>query len=453
MRLLTLLAAALAGTARALPASLLLQARGDAPTLPSKDSFYFPQGDLSKSAPGTILSQRAPPAAVAAFGIVPAKLNYTQQLLYRTSDNHGNAIATVATVLVPHNADLGKLLSYQIAIDAASIDCAPSYALQEDSDRGALAGTLLSQAEFLLIEAALEQGWVVVVPDFQGPQSSYLANKLAGYATLDGIRAALASTASTGIRSDATVTMWGYSGGSLASQWAAELQPAYAPELKIAGAAVGGTVPNVANVIKAINGQPLAGFIPTGVLGLASQYPAAGPLVDAALKPESKALFYSPLKQCLTANAAAFLFKDVLGMFTDRNFLLTNEVLVGITEENSLVGKTTPTIPLFWYKSAMDEVSPVADSDKLVDTYCAAGASVEYVRDVLSNHGAYAVIGAPLAFSWLKGVMEGGQGVPKTGCSRKTQLSGVLDKSQFEVLPKLVADTLLDLLGKNVGPI
>ncbi|KAM0741665.1 hypothetical protein ACQRIT_004522 [Beauveria bassiana] len=444
------LAAALAGTAHAIPASALLHRAG--PTLPSKDSFYFPTGDLSDHQPGAILQQRPPPAAVAAFGLVAAKLNRTQQLLYRTSDAHGRPIATVATILIPHNADLGKLLSYQIAVDAASIDCAPSYALQQGSERGPLAGTLLSQAEFLLIEAALEQGWAVVVPDFQGPQSSYLANTLAGYATLDGIRAALASTATTGIRSDARVAMWGYSGGSLASQWAAELQPSYAPELHVAGAAVGGTVPVVASVIKAINGQPLAGFIPTGVLGLVSQYPEAAPLVDDALRPEAKQLFYSPLKQCLAANAAGFLYKDVLGMFKDRDFLLKNEVLVRISQENSL-GKTTPNIPLFWYKSTMDEVSPVGDSDRLVDKYCDEGADVEYVRDVLSNHGSYAVIGAPLAFSWLKKVMNGKDDVPRKGCSKKTQLSGVLDRTQFEVLPKLIADALLDLLGKDVGPI
>ncbi|KAJ6779769.1 hypothetical protein PWT90_10810 [Aphanocladium album] len=452
MRFFTpLLAAAIAGTAHAMPASTLLQGRADL-TLPSRDPFYWPEGDLSGYKPGEILQQRSPPASVAAFGIAPVKLNKTQQLLYRTSDNHGNATATVATVLVPHNADLGKVLSYQIAVDAASIDCAPSYVLQQGSERGPLAGSIVSQAEFLLIEAALEEGWVVVVPDFQGPKSSYLANKLAGYATLDGIRATLASGATTGVKSDARVTMWGYSGGSLASQWAAELQPAYAPDLKIAGAAVGGTVPSIANVIRSINGQPLAGFIPTGVLGLASQYPEAASLLGEALKDDAKPLFYSPLQQCLAANAAKFAYKDVLGMFKDRNFLLQNEKLVSISEDNSL-GKATPSIPLFWYKSVMDEVSPVGDSDKLADQYCRDGASVEYVRDLASNHGSYAINGGPLAFSWLKKVMNGQQGVPRSGCSKRTQLSAWLDPAQWEVLPKLVVDALLDLLGKRVGPI
>jgi hypothetical protein len=51
--------------------------------------------------------------------------------------------------------------------------------------------------------------------------------------------------------------MWGYSGGSLATEWAAELQPTYAPELNFAGAALGGLVPNITSVLKTINGGHL----------------------------------------------------------------------------------------------------------------------------------------------------------------------------------------------------
>ena len=48
---------------------------------------------------------------------------------------------------------------------------------------------------------------------------------------LNSIRAALKSGKITNIKDDAKVVMWGYSGGSLASGWAAALQPSYAPEL------------------------------------------------------------------------------------------------------------------------------------------------------------------------------------------------------------------------------
>ncbi|KAJ6441539.1 secretory lipase [Purpureocillium lavendulum] len=409
---------ALLAVAGAAPAPLADRAT---PTPPSKDPFYAVPAGIDGVAPGTILQHRSPPNAIAAFGALRANLEASHQFLYRTTDNHGNATATVLTVLIPHNADKSKVLSYQVAEDAASVDCAPSYALQLESATGPLLGTLVTQAELLLMEAALEQGWVVIVPDFLGPQGAYLANALAGHAVLDGIRAALNSADVTGIKSP-TIAMWGYSGGSVATNWAAELQPAYAPELKIAGAAVGGTVPNITNVT----------------------------VIDKHLKPQYVEKFHKPLKQCLVADAAEFLFADVVGMFDDRSLVYTNPVAVRVLQENAL-GKATPKIPFFWYKSVLDEVSPIADTDALVSKYCAAGVSIEYVRDIASEHGSYAVIGAPKALSWLKDIMEGQ--APRKGCSKKTKLSTLLDLATVEILPKFLIDALLDLLGKPVGPI
>jgi hypothetical protein len=48
--------------------------------------------------------------------------------------------------------------------------------------------------------------------------------------------------------------MWGYSGGALASEWAAELQVQYASEMDFAGAALGGLTPNVTSVMNAVDG-------------------------------------------------------------------------------------------------------------------------------------------------------------------------------------------------------
>lgn len=54
--------------------------------------------------------------------------------------------------------------------------------------------------------------------------------------------------------------MWGYSGGSLASGWAAGLQPNYAPELggNLLGAALGGFVTNITATAEATDGTVFA---------------------------------------------------------------------------------------------------------------------------------------------------------------------------------------------------
>ena len=67
---------------------------------------------------------------------------------------------------------------------------------------------------------------------------------------------------------------WGYSGGSLASGWAAALQPKYAPELKknLIGAALGGFVTNITATAEATDGTLFAGLVPNALSGLANEY-------------------------------------------------------------------------------------------------------------------------------------------------------------------------------------
>jgi len=102
---------------------------------------------------------------------------------------------------------------------------------------GADADTILTaQIEQLLAQAGLNEGWYVVIPDHQGPKSTFVVGESAGHIVLDSIRATLRSGNITGIHEDAKVTLWGYSGGSFASGWAAQMHPTYASELKIVGA-------------------------------------------------------------------------------------------------------------------------------------------------------------------------------------------------------------------------
>ena len=76
--------------------------------------------------------------------------------------------------------------------------------------------------------AALAEGWVVSVPDHEGPDGLWGAPMEPGYRVLDGLRAAL-SFDRFGLAPGSKVGLWGYSGGGLASAWAAEAHADYAP--------------------------------------------------------------------------------------------------------------------------------------------------------------------------------------------------------------------------------
>jgi hypothetical protein len=186
--------------------------------------------------------------------------------------------------------------------------------------------------------------------------------------------------------------------------------------LQIAGAAVGGIVPNITTVVTKANGTPFAGLIPAGVLGLLNQYPELTPILDEHLLPEHREEFYRARKQCLMTNTQVYANKDIVGMFDDRTLVYTNPIAVEIQAKNAL-GHGVPKIPLYVYKAIGDEVSPIAETDALVDKYCAGGTSVQYHRAILSNHINLAIFGSFGALAWLTDTMNGKN--KQKGCTRK----------------------------------
>ena len=52
------------------------------------------------------------------------------------------------------------------------------------------------------------------------------------------------------------VGIFGYSGGSIAGEWASELAPAHAPELNLVGTAIGGVPVHLAHNLRYVNGSP-----------------------------------------------------------------------------------------------------------------------------------------------------------------------------------------------------
>lgn len=119
--------------------------RGTRPVLPSKDPFYEPPAGFQHAEPGTVLRSRD--VELGFLGLVPQQIRAVQ-LLYRTTNRHGEPEASITTVLVPaghSHRQPRHVVSYQCAIDAVSPRCFPSYALR----RRAKAVGSLAQLEYL----------------------------------------------------------------------------------------------------------------------------------------------------------------------------------------------------------------------------------------------------------------------------------------------------------------
>ncbi|MGY4708776.1 lipase family protein [Mycolicibacterium sp. CBM1] len=376
--------------------------RGARPVLPAEDAFYQPPTGFEHAEPGTVLRSRD--VELGFLGLIPQRVTATQ-LLYRTTDHDGLPQATVTTVLIPSGhtpAQVRNIVSYQCAIDAVSSRCFPSYAMR----RRAKAVGSLPQLEYLLIAAALAEGWVVSVPDHEGPNGIWGAPYEPGYAVLDGLRAAL-GFARFGLADDSQIGLWGYSGGGLASAWAAEMHEDYAPELNIVGAVLGSPVGDLGHTFRKLNGTYLAALPALVVSALAKTYPDLNRVIEQNATDEGLALLRR-LERMTTAEAVIRLFRtdfDNLVYPPLEEILATPEVQYVF--DNIKLGKAVPDLPVLIVQAVHDSVIAVEDIDDLAHAYSTGGAKVTYHRDGFSEHMLLHPMSAPMTLRWLTDRFEG----------------------------------------------
>ncbi|MBL1076573.1 lipase [Nocardia sp. 2] len=413
-------------------------------------AFYQPDpARVAAAAPGEILAARQ--VNLANLWLIPLNVN-AWQLSYRSTNTRGEAIASVATVIVPHRAaPTGQrgLVSFQMAEDSLSINCAPSYALQ----MGTLPNPLnpVIPAEFIEAQAMLQLGHAVVIPDHQGPNAAYATGPLGGRITLDGIRAAQNFAPAALPGADTRVTLWGYSGGAIPTGHAAELQPTYAPEINLVGTAVGGLMADLRMALDYNNStSSFAGAVLGGLFGVAREYPELNQFIDRYMNPLGKGLRVLHENQCVALQFAGFPFVNLKGLFDypGGDPMLAPE-LQPMLDELTMGKRGTPSSPMFIYESPFDEAMPINAVNNLYDTYCSdPSARVFYTRDLLSEHGIAAVSGAGSSVMWLNDRLNG---IPAPeGCRNRDVLSTILDPGALQAFVNAIGLTLASALGMPV---
>ena len=381
----------------------------DIPLPPSQDPFYTAPAGFETARPGQVLRLRVAPGNLTSL---VANSSEAYHVLFRTTDSRYNPSWAVTTLFVPCTAsanDSGTpLLSYQIPYNTANVDASPSYLYYGGPEA-------LPPLSFSDVSTALGYGWYVNVPDFEGPLAAYAAGVQAGHATIDSIRAV--QSLDLGLQPNATVVLWGYSGGSFASAFAAELAVQYAPELNISGLALGGLLVNLTETAE-IPGE----IQPPGVLGLTAQYPEARAHIIDQLHdsgPYNKSTFLAGLHTSAADERELYGNQSIWPYFRDGEGILRNPMLLQIVHSETILGyHGTPQAPLFVYKAVHDEATPIASTDALVERWCGVGTDVLYQRNMVGGHGDEARNGDPRALDWLKSVFEGTRSVMYTtgGC-------------------------------------
>jgi Secretory lipase len=368
--------------------------------LPSQDPFYDVPPNISGLSNGTVLASR--PVQVNAYSI-PMPV-HAWQVKYKTTDAGSVASADVATIMVPDIRWTGKgprpLVSYQTAEDGISTECSPSYGLRA----GVTDDENNSGTETGLMEYALLRGWAVVAPDYEGPSSLFLDPAVEAHGVLDGIRAVLRFRPD-GLGRKTPLGIWGYSGGSIATDEAAQAQPTYAPRLRLKGIALGGLVANVMATLNDFSGGPGGGAIVMSFAGVNRDYPGADILryFNAA----GRTAIAEAQNDCLVQAAMQFPFASVSEYEAYPNVESTPAVIDLVDSISPLYLPGVPTAPIYDYHSSYDEFAPLGPDRSQMQRFCADGVKVDHVETPLGEHIGTAVTDAPGAVAYLAGRFAG----------------------------------------------
>ncbi|GGS16186.1 putative inactive lipase [Streptomyces nojiriensis] len=396
----------------AAPAATAAQSAPAAATSTTGDPFYTYGGSapLSAFAPGTVLKTRT--LQYHLLGIsTPLK---AVQLLYRTTDAQGRPAANVTTVVRSPTGDRSKAVSYQSFYDSLSPEDGPSRAIAGNVSLGGL----IPNVEAVFLAPLLTQGYDVVIPDTEGQRANFAAGPEYGTNTLDSIRAATRS-AQTGLNSTTAFGLMGYSGGSIATNWAAALAPSYAPDVqrKLVGYAEGGLLVDPAHNLKYVDGSlAWSGVIPMAVIGVSRSY---GIDLKSYLNGYGlevyKELEHGSIVDAIGRYPGLTWKKMAKSQYADPNSI---PAFVEAMNKINLGSAATPAIPGFIAQGDAgvlegtfgnhpgigtgDGVMVSGDVRALARQYCATGNSaVKYSQYELLSHTGASVAWAPAALGWL----------------------------------------------------
>ncbi|HVY08614.1 MAG TPA: lipase family protein [Mycobacteriales bacterium] len=380
------------GTAVAQPAAPVTAAASV--PMPEADPFYTVPANIGDYHDGQVVRSR--PIQAQAWAVpMPGR---AWQLLYRTEDFRGRPTATVTTVLVPSTPwqQQGRrpIISYQTAEDGVAGKCSPSYSLRA----GAHAGFENSTAETSEMYLALEQGWALSVPDYEGPRSTFLIAATEAHGVLDGIRAAR-NFSPAHVSRAAPVGLWGYSGGSFASVVAAEYQPTYAAGLRLRAIALGGLVGGIRASINDFSGSVAGGAIPMGINGFLRAYPKLHLLQY--LNATGRRDVAATSRDCIDEAVSRYPFLSI-EQIEARPHALDSKPVARMLWRNSPLGiRGTPTAPIYDYHADGDELAPIKPALRLLHRFCRSGVVVQHVQSPVGEHLSEVATGAPGAMRFF----------------------------------------------------
>ncbi len=360
------------------------------PLYPTQDSdpFYAPPADLGALAPGDVVRTRKIDT-----GLYVGTEGW--QVAFRSTNSQGQPILGMTTVLLPAGVSDPPLVSYQALINSLGAQCNPS--------RSLFNGELQDGVGAML---PIGRGWAISLPDYLGPNVAYGAAKLSGMVTLDSVKAVRKAT-ELGL-GKSPVALAGYSGGGMATAWAAAMQPEYAPELKLDAVVAGGIPADLEQMALSLGFEPHPGFglAFAAAMGLEREYPNRLPISDQL---NENGLWFREFTHDACRRFLLFhgAFRSADQMAASKSLMDSPEAHAVLRENSLRYYPGTPAVPTYFWQGRFDTLTffdPVAE---VADRYCKAGVPLVFRPFEIAEHMTTAVAGFADAWNYVESRFRG----------------------------------------------
>ncbi len=350
---------------------------------PAGNAFYVPPNPLPPGQHGDIIWCR--PVAS------PTPGANAWQILYLSTTVSGARAAVSGTVLVPTAPYPGTrpVTAYASGTQGWGDQCAPSREMASGS-----------YDEQFAVDNLLSRGWAVAVTDYPGlgtpGDETYSVGIAEGRAVLGALRSATLLPGA-GLSTTAPMGLEGYSQGGGAAGWAAQLQPWYAPGLRLQGIAMGGTPANLQAVAASINGTAFFAFLGGSAIGFNAAYPSRNLLSD--LTPAGRAALARLDTMCQGQALVTYAGKRIQDYASGGINPISEPRWQKVLNANDL-GAIKPQVPLLQYHGLADEVIPWQVEAALHTKWCTMGVTTLFTS-YPGDHAATQVQAQAQVASWL----------------------------------------------------
>lgn len=365
-----------------------LQQSGAAATSAADQDFYQPPSPVPPGTSGDVLRSEPSPLAYALPWANGQQLPATaKRLMYRSTDTHGQPIATTGTYFDPTTPWNGPgprpLVVLAPGTQGQGDQCAPSRLVNVPFTAQQPGGPMI-EYEMSAATALLARGYAVVMPDYEGlgtPGTHTYVNRLSeAHAVLDAARAAQ-RLPNTQLPPKARVGLWGYSQGGGAAAAAAEQAGSYAPEVNVKGTYSGAPPADLGETLKQADGSTLAGVVGYTLNSMNAAYPDLRPAIQQNTNDAGKRMLGTVADQCVGATSLQYGYHSTKEYTANgkplEQLLGSMPVAQRVLAENR-IGSEKPSAPALIVAGSADDIVPHGQAEQLAADWKAKGAQVQF---------------------------------------------------------------------------